>query len=502
MHALALLALGLAVFRLVEALLQALDVFADYHAYYRAAANLRAGADLYAEGKLLVARDSYDFWTQTDGQYVYPPLLALLLLPLTILDIGKGGVLWLLALLLAVIGFVWMATHVLGRPLRREAVGPVALLALGAAPLLLGLKYRLDFFLLLLAALPLLGCAAWLAWAARAGHVPSRAALAEAAPVAVPALAAIPTLVGIRFGQVELLLLLLTTLALLAYLRGRDALAGVALGVAAAIKPTLALYGLFALRKRRWATLAAAALTGLALALGPFALLGRGALADWLAVSRYFGAGSYPSYPSNQSARGLLLRLFDGGPRHAPLLDSRLLADLLWVAAALGAVALWWRLVSGTPGRGPRDAIEYALTAALVLFAAPLAEDIHYAALLLPLALLAHAAARGPASARTAALGLAACLYFLQPWLDGLYDRGDARLTRLVASGAYLYGLLLAAAALVLLLRDHGRAARRTRLYVGADNPAGGVKPPDSEDDARTALRRDRAGLPHGLVGH
>ena len=42
--------------------LRALDVFADYHAYYRAAANLRAGADLYAEGKMLVARKMLTCW--------------------------------------------------------------------------------------------------------------------------------------------------------------------------------------------------------------------------------------------------------------------------------------------------------------------------------------------------------------------------------------------------------------------------------------------------------
>ena len=53
----------------------------------------RAGPDL--------EQNSFDFWTQTDGQYVYPPALAIALLPLTILDIGKGGPIWLLILTLA-----------------------------------------------------------------------------------------------------------------------------------------------------------------------------------------------------------------------------------------------------------------------------------------------------------------------------------------------------------------------------------------------------------------
>src|SRR5947208_2843539 len=61
-------ALVAVVARFAWTVLGALDVFADYHAFYRAAANLRAGADLYAEGRLLVTRNSYAFWTQTDGQ--------------------------------------------------------------------------------------------------------------------------------------------------------------------------------------------------------------------------------------------------------------------------------------------------------------------------------------------------------------------------------------------------------------------------------------------------
>ena len=182
----ALVATGLAGFLFVEAALGAQGVFADWHAYYRAAANLLAGADIYAEGMRLVERNSYDYWLQTDGQYVYPPLLALLLTPLAAtLDIGKAGDVWLVALALAVLGFLWTGARLLGRPLTLESMAPLATVTLASAPLLL----------------------------------------------------------GIRYGQVDILLLLLLTLGLLAHARGRDVLAGLALGVAAAVKPTLALYG-------------------------------------------------------------------------------------------------------------------------------------------------------------------------------------------------------------------------------------------------------------------
>jgi uncharacterized membrane protein len=274
------------------------------------------------------------------------------------------------------------------------------------------------------------------------------------APLGLVALASVPLLLGIRYGQIDIVLLLLTTLALLAHTRRRDLLAGLALGAAAAVKPTLALYGLYYLRKRRWATLAAAALTGGLLGLAPFLLLGSGALADWLAIARYFGGESYPTYPSNQSARGLLLRAFAGGPRHQPLLAAPWLADALWAVVVVAALALAWRLLSGRREAGARAAAEYGLVAALILLAAPLSEDIHYVMLLLPLVVLADRGTRvgpGPGLAWLA-LAAVACLYFLNPWLDFAYNRGSTDLRRLIASGAYLYGLLLVIAALVPLL--------------------------------------------------
>lgn len=459
---LACVALAVVAYRYLDAVLRALDVFADYHAYYRAAANLRAGGDIYAEGRALVERNSYDYWLGTDGQYVYPPLLALLFLPLTVVDIGKGGTVWLLALVAATALFLWLATAVLGRPLRAGTVATILLPGLAGLPLLLGARYGLvDRFLLLLAVVPALACAAYAAARAFVRLRPFRLALdrplreelALSLPVALPVLGAMPLLLSLRYGQVDLPLLLLTTLSLLAYLRGRDTLAGVALGLAAAVKPTLAFYGLFYLRQRRWTTLGAAAVTGLLLGLGPFLALGRAAFADWYAISRYFTGDDYPTYPSNQSWRGFLLRAFAGGPRHAPLVDAPWLAEALWVAGAAGALALWWRLAPGRAARDARDVAAYALTAAVMLFVAPLSEDVHYVALLFPLAVLAHRAVWGAASAWAAATAALACLYFAQPWLDFAYNRGGTDWQRLLSSGAYLYGLILVIAALIVALR-------------------------------------------------
>lgn len=516
---LALFALGIVAARFVGAILGALDVFADYHAYYRAAANLRAGTDLYAEGRLLVTRNSYAFWTQTDGQYVYPPALAIILLPLTALDIGKGGPVWLLALVLATLGFIWLAARLCGREVGLAALLAVALPVAAALPLALGIRYgliarfplllamvalvghlafvwairpaprragvmaylvalallavgllalllglrdrQIDRFLLALAMPGLLATIA-LVWARAALprdrrpiwlHVDLRRDLAAVAPIALPVLGATPLLLGLHYGQADLFLLLLTTLALLAYQRRRDVLAGIALGLAAAVKPTLALYGLYYLRKRCWATLASAALTGAAVGLAPFALLGDDALADWLAISRYFGGGDYLAYPANQSLRGFLLRAFVGGPEQTPLFVSQALATGLWLVAAGLAVIAWWQALSGQR-EGDRQAVtEWSLTAVLILFAAPLSEDIHFVGLLLPLAVLADRIARGTATLRWRLWALAACLAFVLPIGDLAALITPGTVARLLASSGYLYGLLLVGGVLITLRR-------------------------------------------------
>lgn len=488
--------LALIVARFAWVVFGALDIFADYHAYYRAADNLRSGSDIYAEGKLLVARNSYDFWTQTDGQYVYPPALALAFLPLTLVGIGQGGAVWLLGLTLGAVAFCWLAARLCGRAVGWRSFLTVALPVAGMVPLALGVRYGLvalaplglaalafggfllfamrarradhasrwvaaalaiigslalllglrvgeiDRLLLVLALPGLCGTLALGWWGGRlASWRQVRRDFGALAPLALPIFGATPLLLGFQYGQSDLALLLLTTGSLLAHRRRRDLLAGVALGVAAAIKPTLALYGLFYLRKRCWTTLITAAITGAFVGLVPFVFLGGGAVGDWLAISRYFGAGDYLAYPTNASLRGVLLRAFVGGPQHPALFVSHALATGLWIILAGAALVAWWRRV---PARreSANATLEWSLTAAVILFAAPLSEDIHFVALLLPLAFLADRIARGQATARWRAGALAACLVFVLPLVDLGERLGGSELARLLTSAIYLCGLI------------------------------------------------------------
>jgi len=496
LHLLAIGALVLILARFAWTVFGALDIFADYHAYYRAAANLRSGSDIYAEGKLLVARNSYDFWTQTDGQYVYPPALAFAFLPLTVVSIGQGGAVWLLGLTLGTVVFCWLAARLCWRAVGWVSFLAVALPIAGILPLALGVRYDLvalaplglaalafggyllfvarapraawasqgvaaalaavgflalllglradeiDRFLLVLALPGLLGTLALAWWGERwASWRRLRDDFGALLPLALPICGATPLLLGFQYGQSDLALLLLTTGSLLAHRRRRDLLAGIALGMAAAIKPTLALYGLFYLRKQCWTTLITAAITGALLGFAPFALLGGGAVGDWLAISRYFGAGDYLAYPTNASLRGVLLRAFVGGPQSSALFVSHALAIGLWIILAGAALVAWYRQV---PAR--RDTanttLEWSLTAALILFVAPLSEDIHFVALLVPLVFLADQIAHGAATLRWRVGALIACLVFVLPLVDLGEHLGSGEVARLLTRAIDLCGLI------------------------------------------------------------
>jgi hypothetical protein len=113
------------------------------------------------------------------------------------------------------------------------------------------------------------------------------------------------------------------------------------------------------------------------------------------------------------------------------------------------------------PGRGAAAAArEWSLTVALILFAAPLSEDIHFVALLLPLAFLADRAARGVATARWRALAIVACAIFILPLVDLGERFANGAPGQLVVTAIYLGGLVLVGLALATLPRERERERR------------------------------------------
>ena len=385
LRVLALLALALVAFVALSEARHAPAAMDDWQCYYRAAEAARAGGDLYADAKAEIAHHSYERWNTTT-QYPYPPVFAYLLVPLTFLG-------------------PWAATRVW-----------LAIVVLGGVVLV-----RL-----------ILGCL---------GRAPTPEAWAVAA---LPVLASTPFLLEIRCGQVDVLLACLLVGGLWAHLEGRDVAAGCLAGLAATVKPMLAAYLLFYLLKRRWKLLGTAIVTGLAVGLGPFLFLPRQAFLDWVATCLYYSSPSgNVSYPYNQASRGLLLRAFSGGPTTDPLWVSPAFGTALWMALAVAAVGLAGRVVVRPTDDRRQTLVQYSLLTAALLFAGPQSEDLHYTHLLLPLALLADTIAWRRSSPRLTLWALAACLYFVQPWLNFAYLHGGRGALGLVFSGAYLYGLAL-----------------------------------------------------------
>ena len=75
------------------------DPAADVHAYYDAGARLNAGIPLYEQPA-----------TTTEAAYYrYPPLLAVAFRPLALLPFEVAASLWMVVLIAAVVGSVWLA---------------------------------------------------------------------------------------------------------------------------------------------------------------------------------------------------------------------------------------------------------------------------------------------------------------------------------------------------------------------------------------------------------
>lgn len=204
------------------------------------------------------------------------------------------------------------------------------------------------------------------------------ASLAFAAAILLSALATY----DLWLGQADLLMAALVVGACALWLR-RNPWAGLALGVAIAIKPTMALVLLVWLWKGDWRAALRGALAAAALVLLPFALIGLPALRDYLDFLRHWNAFQGSAEYINQSPYGMLLRLFTANIFTRPLVEAPWLVAPLRVAVTLGAAGWWLRAVPRARAADPALAMgECLLALPLILLFSPLAEDIHYCVLL------------------------------------------------------------------------------------------------------------------------
>jgi glycosyl transferase family 87 len=374
----------------------------DFDAYYAGATALRTGASMYTDA--LTWREA-GYSTMFPGPkpipnspYVYPPALAVALLPLSFLSPYTAGLVWL---------------------------GLIALSILGTA------------FLFARFILPL----------------PRRYVLS--ATVCIAALMALfqPVRTVLSTGQIDSILLLLLTASLVALGR-RSVWAGVFLAMAVAIKPTLAVLVLFLLWKRAYRSFAAFVAVSSVLVL-PWLLVGLDGIRDYIAVAGYWSSPTFGVTPVNQAPYGFFLRLFTVNAFTVPVVDAPLIAKLLQFAV-IGLVAVALVLAvrrSAVPMR--QLAVEYGLAIIATLLAGTLSEDNHFTYLVLSILGVFGMLMFGPRTRTSAALIAALVLvvvYLSQPGLTALdlanfeFWQGPVRGARVLMTGAHLYGLLALAA--------------------------------------------------------
>ena len=289
------------------------------------------------------------------------------------------------------------------------------------------------------------------------------------------ALALAPFHTAISQGQLTVVVTALVVLALAADLRGRAALAGVALGLATAMKPQMGLlFLLLELARLRWRALVGAAGT-LALlagvAVGRMALAGVDWLPSWQESLATFTRGGTGDPTARNPASSLMINL------HVVLhsfVERRWVVNLVVIAFVLltGALALSARRV-----RGPRFVLlDYSLAGVLSLLAF---YNRFYSATLLVLPLVWSVASLADRSLkRTAAVVMLSIVPFVVPSaavMNSLVREGP--LGDLAGNPWWrllgfheVYALLVLAVALV-------RAGQAPATSCGAGPAAGGTAP-------------------------
>jgi hypothetical protein len=403
------LAVGVAIW--LHAIWPLTQIGYDFRMYLAAAQSVAGGSDLYARlGALTHDARPGSAGVRASG-YVYPPLLAVVLaLPIR-LGLSDQGV-WLLWNLLGFAAVLWMG-YELNRSLRERSdwSGTLAF----AAATLLGAVVTYDLALgqadLLVAALAIGACGLWLR---------------------------------------------------------RNPWAALPLGAAIAIKPTMGVILLVWLWKGDWRAVARAAAVMAALLVAPFAVVGGRATQEYLTFLTQWNAFNANAEYINQSPYGMLLRLFTPNVYTQPLLAAPWLVTPLRVAVILGAALCWMRAV---PRRETSDRAlamgECLLALPCTLIFSPLAEDIHFCALLPALVGLSYLAwsrglARHPASWALWATLAFFCVPRIQEVvlpdhlfaLPGQNDSTLGPLIVLLRSGALLFGALATLIAGGLILRS------------------------------------------------
>ena len=194
-----------------------------------------------------------------------------------------------------------------------------------------------------------------------------------------------PVAANIDEGQINLVMLALSGIWLLGWVRGDRWWAGVALGAGVAIKLLQGPLGLLVLWGRRWRMLAGAAIAGLALWLVAVPQY----LPDFLLnVAPVLSAGT--GLFENHSPGGTVARLLDPGTFLGTVTNTPSAARVITVLIAVAVLVATFWVLRRPAGQGGTRALEAAAMVAAGPLIASYSWGTHLVLLLLPMLVLVH----------------------------------------------------------------------------------------------------------------
>lgn len=354
----------------------------DFKAYYLAAHLLQRGENLYDIKAQEEAMISFGL-PINDSLYIYPPLLAILFLPLTALSLGQAAQVWFL-FNLALYGLTLaILVKSTGLDILKEKIAPLILLAFLFAPVLFTL-YK---------------------------------------------------------GQINIVILFLLALTYWFYQRGNLAWVGVSLACATMIKVVPGLLILYFLWKREYTLASATTIAiGLMVVIG---LLVAGLPPHLTFLHSVLPALARPRpNPSNLSLAGFFSLLLVENPFTPSLIDS----PSLWRSLALLASSLLLTLTFLVCARhAPRAGLEISLFVAAMPLIAQIGWVDFYVLLLLPYVVLVkhllERRSRVQASLAVLSFILLNSPRLLDLWTNFAYG-SEALLSNVLVLGTPLYGAL------------------------------------------------------------
>ena len=408
----------------------------DWRVYVEAGAALARGGDIYADTEPFRERVESGAFDLKDPDvrwpYAYPPLAAILAVPLAGLPYEPLALAWTVANVLMLVAAGWLCLLALpGRALPGRALPGQAL----------------------------------------SGQAPGPVEPLDVAMLGAILYAFYPATVSLRLGQLEILQLLLLAGAYLGLKRGRSLVAGLLLGVATALKFFPGALIAFLLWKRLWRPALVGLAVALALLAGSFAVVGFEQVPRYLAFTSLYSRGAFGAFPLNQSLHGFFARNLTANPFVVPLKGWHLpwLADGATLALSALLVGGWAALCARPldPPGSQRFDLEFSGAIALLLLVSPHSQVYAFVWLLAPLLVLAYRLRRaGPGWAWP----LAIVAYALVGRRYELYRPG---LTRFVVSHV-MFGALLLLVVMGALLW----AMRPRRDAAGDRQGAGGEEKP------------------------